>query len=133
MESVEALCENFSLINRSRNILSGNVAEIRSRMGADTYKLTFQGSPEALFTSLGDRVPHRTIGNPTETPQGITYNAELKLQAGTPMREFIRLANESVDIVTFDRALPSMNEIFIKTVEQSNAAADVAKALRANS
>ncbi len=133
MESVEALCENFSLINRSRNILSGNVAEIRSRMGADTYKLTFQGSPEALFTSLGDRVLHRTIGNPTETPQGITYNAELKLQAGTPMREFIRLANESVDIVTFDRALPSMNEIFIKTVEQSNAAADVAKALRANS
>ena len=132
MESVEALCENFSLINRSHNILSGNVAEIRSRMGADNYKLTFQGSPEALFTSLGDRVLRHKIGAPAETPQGLTYSAELKLQPGTPMREFISLANEAVDIVTFDRALPSMNEIFIKTVEQSNAAADVAKALRAN-
>lgn len=33
MESVEELCENITLINRSHNILSGNMAEIRERMG----------------------------------------------------------------------------------------------------
>lgn len=131
MESVETLCDNFSLINRSRNILSGNVNEIRTRMGADNYKLAFQGDPTALLGALGDRVSRHKMSAPTETPQGIIYNAELKLQPGTPMRDFIDVANRAVDIVTFDRALPSMNEIFIKTVEQANAAADVAKALRA--
>ena len=132
MESVETLCDNFSLINRSQNILSGNVAEIRNHMGADNYKLTFQGSPEKLFTALGDMVLRHRISNPADTPQGLVYNAELKLHPGTPIREFITQANEAVDIITFDRSLPSMNEIFIKTVEESNAAADVAKALRAN-
>ena len=37
------------------------------------------------------------------------------------MRDFISEVNNAVDIVTFDRALPSMNEIFIKTVEKANA------------
>lgn len=122
MESVEALCDNFALINRSHNILSGNVAEIRSRMGADNYKLAFQGDPQALMTALGERVSRYTINDPVETPQGLTYNAELKMQPGTPMREFINIANNAVDIVTFDRALPSMNDIFITTVEEANRA-----------
>lgn len=120
MESVEALCENFSLINRSRNILSGNVNEIRRRMGADNYKLTFQGDSQALLSALGDRVESCRIDEPKETSEGLTFNAEMKLKAGTPMRDFINIANNSVEIVTFDRALPSMNEIFIKTVEQAN-------------
>ncbi len=42
------------------------------------------------------------------------------------MRRFIRDANDAVEIVTFDRALPSMNEIFIKTVEKANSEAAAA-------
>lgn len=132
MESVEALCDNFTLINRSRNILSGNVAEIRTKMGADNYKLAFLGEPATLLDALGNRVARHKNGEPHATPQGLIHDMELKLQPGTPMREFINIANNAVEIVTFDRALPSMNEIFIKTVEQSNAEADVANALRAN-
>lgn len=55
------------------------------------------------------------------TPNGPTYNTEITLQPDVNMRELINIANNSVEIVTFDRALPSMNEIFIKTVEQNNA------------
>ena len=131
MESVEALCDNFTLINRSHNILSGNVAEIRAKMGADRYKLSFQGDAARLTEALGDMVVRSNISAPRDTPQGPTIDAILKLQPGTPMRSFISKVNDAVDLVTFDRALPSMNDIFIRTVEQANAADDVARAMRA--
>jgi len=121
MESVEALCDTFSLINRAHNILSGNVAEIRRKMGQDNYRLTFQGVPSRLLEILGDKVASHKISDAHPTPDGPCFEAEFTLRPGTDMRGFIRDANEAVDIVTFDRALPSMNEIFIKTVEAANA------------
>ncbi len=46
MDSVETLCDNITLINRSHNILSGNVTEIRQRMGRGRYRLSFERSEE---------------------------------------------------------------------------------------
>ncbi|MBD5355985.1 MAG: ABC transporter ATP-binding protein [Bacteroides sp.] len=120
MESVEALCDNFTLINRSHNILSGNVAEIRREMGRNHYRLAFQGQPEKLLEKLGDRIVNHSMTTPEITSNGTIFKAEFRLKEDVAMHEFIALANDTVDIVTFDRALPSMNEIFIKTVEQSN-------------
>lgn len=121
MESVETLCDNFTLINRSHNILSGNVAEIRREMGRNNYKLSFQGSPEKLLEKLGDRIETYSMSKPEETQQGIIFNSRFSLKPDVQMRDFISAANDTVDIVAFDRALPSMNDIFIKTVEAANA------------
>ncbi len=115
MESVEALCENITLINRSRNILSGNVAEIRSRLGAGRYTVSFEGEPDALFAALGDRVLASSV-----TKEHGLMKASLRLRPSVDRREVIALANDAVDLVTFDRALPSMNDIFIRTVEDYN-------------
>lgn len=120
MESVEKLCDNITLINRSHNILSGNVGEIRREMGKNHYRLAFQGSPETLLERLGDNIRSYNMAKPEETESGIIYNAEFALNPEIEMREFINAANEAVDIVTFDRALPSMNDIFIRTVNDSN-------------
>ena len=115
MESVEALCENITLINRSRNILSGNVAAIRSRLGAGRYTVSFEGEPDALFAALGDRVLASSV-----TKEHGLMKASLRLRPSVDRREVIALANGAVDLVTFDRALPSMNDIFIRTVEDYN-------------
>jgi hypothetical protein len=61
-----------------------------------------------------------SISEPRETPNGLCYDAQFTLRPDCDKRSFIQRANESVDIVTFDRALPSMNEIFIRAVEASN-------------
>ncbi len=120
MESVESLCDNFTLINRSHNILSGNVAEVRNQMGKDHYRLTFQGNPQALLAAMESVMLTHGISEPRETPNGLCYDAQFTLRPDCDKRSFIQRANESVDIVTFDRALPSMNEIFIRAVEASN-------------
>lgn len=122
MESVEALCDNFTLINRSHNILSGRVDDVRREMGRNHYRLSFQGSPEALMRSLGERVAESAISQPRETSEGLIHDAEFTLRPDVKLHDFISTANDSVEIMTFDRALPSMNEIFIKTVERANAA-----------
>lgn len=121
MESVEALCDNFTLINRSHNILSGNVAEVRRRMGQNSYRVSFQGDPATLIKTLGEIIESHSISEPQHDSEGIVYNAEFKLRPTTDMREFLQKSIETVDLISFDRALPSMNDIFIKAVESANA------------
>lgn len=114
MESVESLCDNITLINRSRNILSGNVNEIRSAMSRGRYRLSFEGDPASLLSALGDRVISHSLEKETNST---IINAELYLKPEVTIRETISLANDAVALISFDRALPSMNDIFIHTVK----------------
>ncbi|MDE6438089.1 MAG: DUF4162 domain-containing protein, partial [Muribaculaceae bacterium] len=121
MSSVETLCDSFTLFNRSRNILSGRVDDVRREMGRNHYRLSFQGEPERLLQGLGERVAQSSVGAPRETSEGVIHDAEFTLRPDVRLHDFLATANDAVEIVTFDRALPSMNEIFIKAVEQANA------------
>lgn len=125
MDSVERLCDEITLINRSHNILSGNVDEIRREMGRGRYRLTFDGDAAALLTALGDRV----IEHSFDTDPAHHIKAEIRLQPDVDRREVIALANDAVDLVAFDRALPSMNEIFLRTVADYNRAHNITNEL----
>lgn len=117
MESVEKLCDEITLINKGQNILSGNVHEIRTRMGRGRYKLSFEGEPQKLLAALGDMVIDAKF---EDNPNSDALRVNLVLQHDAPMKQVISLANDAVELVSFDRALPSMNDIFIRTVENSN-------------
>lgn len=120
MDSVDRLCDNITLINRARNILSGNVAEIRRRMGRDNYRLSFKGDPGRLLSQLGDNLVSYNLDKPEESETGIIYRSEISLKPKMSVREFISLVNDAVEIVTFDKNLPSMNDIFIRTVREAD-------------
>ena len=53
MSSVEEICDNITLINKSRDILTGNVEEIRRRYGHNQYRITFNSC--LLYTSPSPR------------------------------------------------------------------------------
>lgn len=120
MESVEELCENITLINRSHNILSGNVAEIRERMGKGCYRLTFEGSADQLRKALQPMLREASFALDGQPDCHGVVSGEFRLAEGATLRDFLSTANEAVDIMSFDRALPSMNEIFIRTVGEAN-------------
>ena len=117
MESVEKLCDNITLIDRSHNILTGNVSEIRNRMGKGRYSMSFEGDPTALLSALGDRVLNSVIEKETNSD---VIHARLTMQPDISLRQAIEIANNTVELVDFSRALPSMNEIFIETVKNNN-------------
>lgn len=125
MESVEEICENITLINRGHNVLSGNVAEIRTQMGKGRYKLQFEGDADKLRQRLQPMLKDATFSNSEALGTNGIISGEFILSDNATLRDFLSAANETVDIVSFDRALPSMNEIFIRTVGETDAANQV--------
>ena len=111
MASVEEICSHITLIDRARNILSGQIDEIRHTYGSNIFEIKYQGDPDKLKSALGNRC---TI---VEESQQRFWNA-IMLQA--PAKEtgstLLQCIAESVEIVGFNKIIPSMNDIFIKLV-----------------
>jgi ABC-2 type transport system ATP-binding protein len=115
MASVEELCDHIALINKGKNILDGNIDEVRARFKPDTYELKFKGDPQILRSALDSGV--QILEEPT---RGDVGHLVLKQQRRMPVREMVSAINSSVDIISFEEVIPSMNDIFIRAVEGTN-------------
>lgn len=115
MASVEEICDHITLINRSKNILSGNVEHIRRSMGTNSFRVDFQGDAEKLTLRLRD------LGSVVKAEaSGRELNSlVVTLPMCSSPRQLIQEANSMVDIHSFAELIPSMNEIFIKSVQQN--------------
>lgn len=117
MASVEELCDSITLINRSRNILSGEVTDLREQFSDNAYELRFVGNPDALKAAVEPMVKDITLGN-IDTDGNST--ASVHLLAPDALKPFISAANDAVMLAGFNRKLPSMDEIFVRAVSSSN-------------
>ena len=120
MSSVETLCDNITLINKSKNILSGNVEEIRKQQGEGRFAISFKGNSEKLLDALSDDIISHEIVVPDKNIVDDTTNIILKIKPESNFRDIISLANNIVELESFSRALPSMDEIFINAVKNAN-------------
>ena len=120
MNSVETLCDNITLINKSKNILSGNVDEIRKEQGKGRFALSFQGNTSNLLSAIENDIVSHEIVVPEKSISDGTTNLILKLKPEVNFRDIISLANNIVELESFSRALPSMDEIFINAVKNAN-------------
>lgn len=116
MSSVEELCDNITLINESRNILSGPVKEIREQFSDNRFSISYEGDAASLLEAA-DRVGAMVMlaapdnmGSPTAT---------IQLPQAESRREVIAALNEAVTINNFSRIIPSMDDIFVKAVNDS--------------
>lgn len=120
MGSVETLCDNITLINKSRNILSGKVDEIRKKQGEGRISLTFRGTPEDLLNVVENKILTHSVIVPEKIIDGELSTVILKLKPDVAFREIIESANNTVELESFSRALPSMDEIFINAVKAAD-------------
>ena len=116
MSSVEEICDNITLINKSRNILSGNVEEIRRQYFGNRYDLLFTGDERRLMESL------RPLGSEFELtaaePESERRRLTFHLNDDATLHDAIATANETVSLAGINESLASMNEIFIKAVRE---------------
>ena len=113
MSSVEEICDHITLINRSRNILSGRVEEIRHRYGENLFQIDFLGDGDALRRVLEER-----FGAVEEGGASSLYGSlRVRLEGADRVRELLALANDRVSVRGFREIIPGMNDIFIKAVE----------------
>jgi ABC-2 type transport system ATP-binding protein len=109
MESVEELCDNITLINKGKTILEGSVDDIRSKWAANEYDLVLDGD-----------VKIEGNGHYNILKQKVEHNKSiirLKTTSNINMNDILQIIMRSGSIVSFNPALPSMNEIFLRVVE----------------
>ena len=113
MSSVEEICDHITLIDRSRNVLSGPVDEVRRRHGGNVFRIDFAGDLSALDLQALERVA-RVVAEPR--PEGRLLTMRLRLPSADSVRSALSLLNERVEIRGFEEIIPSMNDIFIRAV-----------------
>lgn len=111
MGSVEELCDNIALINKSKKILDGSVKDIRKQFRSNTYEVEFTGSmmgfTNALWTGA-ELVEHNC--------EDRLCRVRIKLLGKTTSNEFLQSVIPVVEIHSFNEIIPSMNDIFIAQV-----------------
>lgn len=112
MESVEELCDNIALINKSHLVLSGGVDEIRRQYGNNHVELIYSGENalapvEGLFSVISD------------ADDNGRHTAVLSLDhEGLGNEVLTAMIGQGLLVNSFKELLPRMNDIFIKLVTE---------------
>lgn len=117
MSSVEELCANITLINKGKNILSGNVDDIRHRYSDGRYDILFSGNPVTLMNELS---PLATGFELTDAPRE-RHSLRMLINHDSTLSDIIAKANPAVEIAGINEVMASMNDIFISTVGSNDA------------
>lgn len=112
MESVEELCDNITLIDKAKTILEGRVDEIRRKWAGNEYELVFSGDVQ-----IGSNDLYNVLATKQENGKSLI---RLRTESTASTNDILQHLLNSGSIVSFNPALPSMNEIFIRVVEASN-------------
>ena len=113
MESVEELCDNIALINKSHLVLSGGVDEIRRQYGNNHVELIYSGENalapvEGLFSVISD------------ADDNGRHTAVLSLDhEGLGNEVLTAVIGQGLLVNSFKELLPRMNDIFIKLVTEA--------------
>jgi len=112
MGSVEELCDNITLINKAKTILEGSVNEIRKKWAASEYEIVFDGD-----VTLNGNSNYQVLDKQLDNNKSIV---RLKTPGDLETNEILERAISAGRVISFNPALPSMNEIFIRVVETRN-------------
>ena len=112
MEQVEEICDHIVLMNLGKKILDGTVTDIKQQFKENNFLI--QTDNEVAINS-----------NPIFTTVSNAHNKILvKINEGYQSNDVLKyLLQENVNIVSYNELLPSLNDIFIKLVENTHATA----------
>ena len=113
MASVEELCDNIALINKSNLVVTGGVEQIRREHGKNQVEVLYRPGDASVemagseILTLAFDVEHKDI-----------RRAVYDVVKGTPSGRILsELAAGGIDVVSYRELIPSMNDIFIQLVK----------------
>jgi ABC-2 type transport system ATP-binding protein len=116
MGSVEEICDNIALINNSKKILDGKVSEVKEQFSEDKFVIEFKGTGVAFANAVWggwEMINNEQLGEQHAS-------ATIKLTGGTKLNDFLKGIINAVEILSVNQVIPSMNEIFIRAVENES-------------
>ena len=110
MESVEELCDHIALIDKSKKILDGPVQQIKENYKQQIYAVDFSSSNLDFLNALPE--PFKLINKNNQ-------HVDIQILNQTPASDLIRFLLDKSDIKAFEEKIPTINEIFIRTVQEN--------------
>ena len=116
-ESVEELCEDIALINKSNKILDGKLDNIKAKFKSNTFEI-------AVNTSNVDHLKNQlnTLYNtitPTFKTLGDNLRLNINLKPTQKSNELLKFLNDNGEVIHFKEVIPSASEIFINSVKNN--------------
>jgi ABC-2 type transport system ATP-binding protein len=108
MEQVEEMCRHIVLINRGRNVLHGEVRDIKTAYKQHHYLLTVEGGLPPDFNAAFEVVSRDDRGTVVHMPDGHTGNELLSW-----------CLSRNLIVQHFEELLPTFDEIFIRRVQET--------------
>ena len=110
MESVEELCDHIALINKSKKILDGPISEIKEQYKQQIYKVDFASTKLDFLDSLPEHL---------KLIDKNSHKAEIQILNNSKASDLIRFMLNQADIKGFEEKVPTVNEIFIRTIQEN--------------
>jgi len=111
MEQVEEICDHIVLVNKGQKILDGSVKDVKQRFKEHLFRISF------------DNMPLNTNNDSfTIVRENDDYSLVVKINDGHTPNDILRYFLQShANIHSFNEILPSLNDIFIRVVEDTPA------------
>jgi len=106
MEQVEEICKDIVLINAGALVLEGEMNAVKQKFKENKYRIEFDGT-------LPSHLKKDSFSIVSDDQDGLV----IQVLPGHDSNEFLQsLINEGIHINSFQEILPSLNDIFIKNV-----------------
>ena len=113
MASVEEICDHITLINKSRNVLSGSVEAIRREAGGNTFTVLHRADDEAFSAAVSGVA---TLLGQSKGIVGGYRETKIHIPKDEDVRVVIERLNDRCDLRSISEVIPSINDIFIRAV-----------------
>ena len=115
MESVEELCEDIALINKSNKILDGKLDDIKKKFKSNIFEVGVDSTnPELLNKELESKYE---LTKPSFKTIGDNLKLNVKLKDNQNSEDLLKLLNQNSRVIHFKEVIPSANDIFINSIE----------------
>jgi len=108
LEQAEKLCDEITLMARSKKILSGSMKELKRRYSQDLLRIAMDASLEEVRTLPG-----------VADAKAVDGTFVVGLVPGTDRREFLRRTLDRFRIDAFSQKEPELEEIYIDAVRSA--------------
>jgi ABC-2 type transport system ATP-binding protein len=111
MEQVEQMCDDICLFNQGKVVLEGNLQSIKQSFGKNTVLLDFIGDSAFLNELENVRINNRSANF-----------AEIRLLENSTPQAILEIAMNHAAIQRFEVVQPSLQDIFISTINDTKVA-----------
>ena len=115
MESVEELCDYIALIHKSNKLIEGKLSDVKKEFRTNNYEVgILTDNVEGLMYDISQKF---TLSQTNFKSLNDELKLEINLGNSTP-NELLHILTQRGQVTHFLEKIPSVNDIFIKTVTE---------------